>query len=466
MPTNYSDSFNWNVEIREGRAHGWKQHGKKGTLVREVLGILDKWATANTAQGRAVFVELSGLLKVCNKGPRADGVRYSMDHLKHVLVELRARHIISAYIKRWDGRNVFFMEPHVLVKDKDGIERLYGRGHFDGKFCCMETRRHPDYVHAETSQDLGDTPQAKAARAGSTLGASQEHGGSTQGALKEHVGSTLGALEGHFGNTNESTSGSTDELEQVYKNDDLTEALATKWLTERGQIAPSIRISRLAVDPNYPNYPFLAVEPATKQHQEQEQTQEQKQARKTALDFSSSRPTEEAKTPAAMYTDKSKTIGEHFAQFARIDVESISDGRITDEDNSNFDEPDLRKCIADSVNDRAEQPYCGITTNAMLMGVVMSQMMKLHKKKCPPMWLPVLKAMRAKPEIAREINPTFRHSNSAMKNLEPSPFHIANGYERCEDEIWRAVIDRAEQGFTLKDTYEYIGKTYNIWRKS
>jgi hypothetical protein len=133
----------------------------------------------------------------------------------------------------------------------------------------------------------------------------------------------------------------------------------------------------------------------------------------------------------------------------------------------NFDEPDLRKCIEDAVAERENQPYCGLATNAALMGIVMSLMKKRHKKNCPPMWLPVMKSMRAKAETVSEMSAEYKAFRfKPTVNLVPNDFHKANGYERCEDEAWRPASGREAFGFTVKDTYTHAGRTYNIWRKA
>src|ERR1017187_1670194 len=97
------------VTLRKDRAHSLKHHGRKNTLMREVLGWIDFWA-CNDPEHRFVFCELSALLTACNSGKGA--TQYSIQHLKRVMAELRERHIVSPYFKGPDGRWGFIVEPH------------------------------------------------------------------------------------------------------------------------------------------------------------------------------------------------------------------------------------------------------------------------------------------------------------------------------------------------------------------
>ncbi len=427
--------------------------------MREVLGMLDKWASKfeheNPERGRFIFASLPAILKVCAKGKRVEGKSYTLRNLKLVMAELRARHIVSPYFETWDGRYGFIMEPHAFRA------RLID----DSKVCEM---RAP--IHFECSDEVAEMLTGISPQISPYPSPRLHHDFTSDFTTTSPATSPTGSRK--F--TGDFTDPFTIELLKVYKNAELTEALCESWFPDGKQVGAPIRCSRSAVVSGLPELSGLAGLSAKQdqpQRQEQKQdppqSQKQEQAEKRTEDFSSLRPTDSGTrataTPAPKMTDK--TIEQHFAP---VSYEKLSDGRITDEDMENFDEPDLRQCMRDAVAERAEQPYCGLLTNAALMGIVMSLMKQRHKKNCPPMWLPVMKAMRAQPV---RVEGEMSGQQLAMKafgivsNLIPGDFHIKNGFERCEDEIWRPQADREERGFTVKGEYQAAGKTYNVWRK-
>ncbi len=214
MPNNFNNSFNWRVPLRTGRKHGWEHHGKKGTLVRRLLGVLDLWAS-NDKRHRFIFCSSrEGLLKQVNAGKNRE--QYSMTQLEQVLHELRERHIISPYFTAYDGRYGFVMQPHD------------GRARREGSLCVLYQPRNPDYKHDITSQfSPYDAPR------GCGPGAPRVRTGCAEGAV---TGAVTGAVKSQKGCGEGCGEGCADELEQIYKNPELAEAYAEKWLAERGLV--------------------------------------------------------------------------------------------------------------------------------------------------------------------------------------------------------------------------------------
>lgn len=123
------DAWIRNVLLRPGRECSWKKHARTGTALREVLGMLDGWATRyapneggadplatigqpNARGRRFIMVHRATILKQCFKGKRKESPNYSIQHLKRILEELRAQHIISKYFDTNDGRYGFVVAPH------------------------------------------------------------------------------------------------------------------------------------------------------------------------------------------------------------------------------------------------------------------------------------------------------------------------------------------------------------------
>jgi hypothetical protein len=108
------DAFNRRVVLRKDREHSWRHHGRNGTLLKEVLGILDKWAEREEKKSgyRFVFAHRDTILNLCFKGKREEKKHFSLAHLKRILDELRAEHIISRYFETGDGHWGFVVAPH------------------------------------------------------------------------------------------------------------------------------------------------------------------------------------------------------------------------------------------------------------------------------------------------------------------------------------------------------------------
>jgi len=151
MPDYKTFAWRWNVRLREGRNHALKHHAYAGTLLYEVLGILDKLA-ANDPQ-RFVYAGIQAILNLCNKGRRQDAKRYTERWLKLALAELRERNLISSYFTTyaWDGaRYGFVVVAHDAVCKRVGNE------------CRMHAPK--DGLRLGLLFDTGETP-AEAGRA-------------------------------------------------------------------------------------------------------------------------------------------------------------------------------------------------------------------------------------------------------------------------------------------------------------
>jgi hypothetical protein len=457
MPNNFNDSFNWRVPLRTGRKHGWEHHGKKGTLVRRLLGVLEMWAS-NDPQHHFIFCSLESLLKQCNKS----GDAHSINHLKHVLHEFRLRHIISPYFTAYDGRYGFIMEPHDA------------RARREGSLCIIHHPRDPEYKLHITSQ-------------GSPYDAPREHAGGTEGAPREHAGGTPGALTGapisQNGSTIGGSIGGTDELEQVYKNPELAEAYAQKWLAERGMVGALKLLKSVSREAGKQGSNEAAnAETESDQGKDEEQQQEQKpeqgkgNGKSVCLSSSKARLTDqEQEQPQPRDHDKSKatpvqTIGDFFRgdlSILLLTGGELDNGVCRDENEREL----LEECMAEAVAAKAERPFCGNITCAALMGDTMKLLLETYERTVPTPWLPVMRLLREQtpkepsPQVVKALE---KAKKRPVVNLVPSDFHRANGYERCDDECWRPQVSREEAGFTVKDTYTLTdGKTtYNIWRKA
>jgi hypothetical protein len=118
------DAFNRRVVLRMDREHSWRHHGRNGTLLKEVLGILDKWAAREEKKSgyRFVFAHRDTILNLCFKGKREEGKHFSLTQLKRIFDELRAEHIMSRYFETGDGRFGFIVAPHdSLCRVQDNV---------------------------------------------------------------------------------------------------------------------------------------------------------------------------------------------------------------------------------------------------------------------------------------------------------------------------------------------------------
>jgi len=174
-------------------------------------------------------------------------------------------------------------------------------------------------------------------------------------------------------------------------------------------------------------------------------------------------------TPAPMKT-QSETVGEYFRGCLSISL--LTAGELDDgccfEDKNLLEQ--LQECMTEAVAAKADRPFCGNITCAALMGDTMNLLLETYERKVPAPWVPVMRLLREQPpkKPSKKVKDILsRAATRPIVRLVPEDFHIKNGCERCEDEIWRAESDRTAQGFTVKDTYvaPANGKTYNIWRK-
>lgn len=107
----FNRSWRWRVPLRSDRKHLWKHHAVPGSMLYELLGIVDLWAS-NDPTFRFVSGSIGAITEFCNKGKRDNGVVFTERWIKFGLAELQARHIVSPYFTTWDGRYGFIMAPH------------------------------------------------------------------------------------------------------------------------------------------------------------------------------------------------------------------------------------------------------------------------------------------------------------------------------------------------------------------
>jgi len=295
------DAWIRNVLLRSGRKHGWKQHARKGTLLREVLGILDAWSvrySANEGGRRFLVAHLHTILKNCEtKNPRKKKLPtsvedFSLDRLKRVLAELREQHILSKYFDSNDGRFGFVMAPHdSLCHVKNGV-------------CILQDRSEVFVPQPE--------PQHWSARASAAISTlrqhSTQHRDNTQLNTVTTPNSTPPLV---IGNTELNTELNTTEPVQLYDFADLTDDVITKWFADglqTGGPIPCIRLSPVSQDPLNPSYPAEFSQEALQHHEQflkrtaekQQQRQEQPQRQERVSEVVSSREprTAEAKPKA------------------------------------------------------------------------------------------------------------------------------------------------------------------------
>jgi hypothetical protein len=148
---NFNDSFFWRVKLRAGRGHTLKHHARRGTVIYELLGILDLLAAEDELKGtrcRFVFASIAALVDMCNKGERKNGIHYTETWVKEALAELRARHIISGYFTAQDGRKGFIVAPHDSLCYRDGAECVL---HAPKRYDCSDET-------AELLRETGNPP--------------------------------------------------------------------------------------------------------------------------------------------------------------------------------------------------------------------------------------------------------------------------------------------------------------------
>ena len=154
----FNQSFRFRVKLRAERGHSLKSHAKRGTVLYELLGIVDLLATRSELESRYrfVFASISALVKLCNKGDRKDGKHYAEISVKEALAELRARHIISPYFTRYeDGQKGFVVAPHdsLCYRDRDACVL-----HVPKRFECSDEDAALFAEHNQPAEHLNSIP--------------------------------------------------------------------------------------------------------------------------------------------------------------------------------------------------------------------------------------------------------------------------------------------------------------------
>lgn len=275
------------VPLRKGRKHSLKSHARKGTLVYEVLGILDLLA-ANDPEHRFVFIERPSILKLCNKGRRVNAKKYSMSMLQRVLAELQARHIVSPYFKAWDGRYGFVVEPH------DARCRVVNKVCF--KHAPKRYECHPAVTPPVTRLSPEKSPACH----------SQSH---PMGEKKSPDVSPQLSPDGPL-QPNEFT--------------DFTEDDAAKWLAERVQIGAPNRCIRLSGVAEKTVVSGLSSNQGSVRRQEQRPEQPQTQERERSFSLETKPETAEARaTPKDARRRRVLSADEYAQQKTDRDVEEL-----------------------------------------------------------------------------------------------------------------------------------------------
>ena len=277
------DAFNWNVVIRKDREHSWRHHARNGTLLKEVLGLIDKWAAKEERRSghRFIYAHQNTILKLCFKGLREEKKAYGLRQLKYIFEDLRAQHIISRYFEngnRWG----FALAPHdSLCHVRDGICTLQDRsialpvveipGVPPAYLAVLAALKSAPIVHSTVHRDC--TQQC------------------TVTALNSAPSSRIECTE-------QCTQKCTDESLYLSNFELLSENEKAIWLESREQVGASIPGIRLSLVSDKPYKPSsLCIQDELKRHHEflerHKQRQEQNQTKAEEQVKSNSNPKSE-----------------------------------------------------------------------------------------------------------------------------------------------------------------------------
>lgn len=286
------DAFNRHVLLRKDREHSWRHHARNGTLLKEVLGILDKWAAREEKKTgyRFVFAHQDTILNICFKGKREDGKPFSLTQLKRIFDKLRTEHIISRYFKTGDGRWGFVVAPHdSLCYVKDNVCYLPDRS-------IALPALEPLFPPASIA--------ALAALKAAPIWHSTRHRDDTQHGTDTALNT---APASRIEDTEHGTEHGTDESLYLSNCELLSENEKALWLESRKQLGasiPCIRLSVVSDKPYKPSSPGIQDElthhheflERHKQRPAQEQQQEQVKSKDVGLSFPAGLKTETPKT--------------------------------------------------------------------------------------------------------------------------------------------------------------------------
>jgi len=465
-------SFKWRVKIRPDREHRLKSHFYKGTMLYELVGILDKLAAREVLEGsgfRFVFAGREKLLAMCSKGCREDKASYTMDWLKKALAELRARRIIGPYFTDAAGRDGMVVAPHEALC------------HREGEYCVMYAPRRPERFECTDEEAAarraampeygGFDPLDGRISPGRVPDVSRTAPGPVPDGQTPPIAPPVtppatppvGAITPPLTPPTTppsceiySPSGSPIESAQVAAS---TVVADDAFASGSQNGAPN----RVSGQPGEENREAVDVGVGLA---------ERPRARATPTPASSSLCTTDQNLPDqdrahdARPTAKQRTIREHFADripaLADYDtvIDIVSDGNFTDEDviaierTHGFDRwKDLADCCRAAIVDHGAGFYLGLKTHGDVMAWAMALFTKRHGDKVPPNWYACAKTLRATtPEMAfNSVSARSTNALAGMDYMSPNEWQRAHGYEFCADGIFRAESDRLAQGFRVKN---------------
>jgi len=454
----FSDtSFIWRVKIRADRPHKLKHHGKRGTVVHELLGILDLLAAKDPH--RFVFASNGGLVDLCNKKVGKDVVCYTLRWVKYALAEFRARHIISPYFHTYDGRYGFVVAPH---------ESLC---HRQGDVCIMRTPKKFEYTAEQAVRLLPPPPtglsplrkwpgwdarqrtlrKKKAGCNSVELSSSSVELDARTSLLTSPATSPVTSPDTSPA-TSPVTSPETDQNFTSNFTGDFTgqapQSTQTKLVAEvpsANRFADGIEsgfaslINRSTGEPEEPK------EPVSRAHTNQP-------TRTYFLLGAAPQPPVNEKVKSH---DGDKTIGDMFEGWTWERMDQLTDGELNTQ-NRQFQsyehEQEMEATILAVIAERNDEPFRGRLTCAALMNAAMARLKKEQGLDAPACWLPVIRTLRDEHSKPVNLCDNFakQPNGRPIFSSAPNPYQPGDAWEMCIDGIRRCKVDREAYGFTVR----------------
>ncbi len=213
---------------------------------------------------------------------------------------------------------------------------------------------------------------------------------------------------------------------------------------------------------------------------EQEQDQPQSQKREGVLESSPRLTDCKINTNPAGHENHPETIGIHFLD---VTLDSLTDGNLdVDEDGNEIDrddvEPHLIDCVRAAVAAKADRPYAGLKTHAIIMRDAMNRLRKEYGKNVPCCWLPIMdefkggKAVTPQKAVGTTYSPGTAEIEKFRKEQGRAPCQEKNPRTGAWQVIFRTEADRIEMGLTVAsvctvtgmDSQGQFGKL--VWHKA
>jgi hypothetical protein len=161
----------------------------------------------------------------------------------------------------------------------------------------------------------------------------------------------------------------------------------------------------------------------------------------------------------------------------------LTDGNLdVDEEGNEIDrddvEPQLIDCVRAAVAAKADRPYEGLKTHAIIMRDAMNRLRKEYGKNVPSCWLPIMDEFKGGKAVTP---PKYVGTTYSPGTVEIEKFRNDHGRAPCQEKnphtgawqvIFRPESERIEMGFTVAsvctitgpDSQGQFGKA--VWHKS